>query len=98
MRQCNRILQALRLHNGEAAQALPDLYKRPVCYNATCFQYFTLKRKAHVADLKALTKELGIDFTVDENTSHLDYSPEGKRSALAQAHLKAREASGRYFG
>jgi len=52
----------------------------------------------HVDDLKAVTQELGIDFTIDEHRSHLDYSPEGKRSMLAQAHLKARQESGRYFG
>jgi hypothetical protein len=52
----------------------------------------------HVDDLKSLTRELGIDFTIDGERSHLDYSPEGKRSVLAQAHLKAREESGRYFG
>lgn len=52
----------------------------------------------HVDDLKELTQELGIDFNIDGKRSHLDYSPEGKRSLIAQAHLKARQESGRYFG
>lgn len=54
--------------------------------------------KMHVNDLKTITKELGFDFTLEDGTSHLDYSPEGKRSALALAHLKARKESGSYFG
>jgi hypothetical protein len=52
----------------------------------------------HVDDLKIVTKELGFDFTLEDGSSHLDYSPEGKRSALAKAHLKARQESGRLFG
>ncbi|PQL91536.1 MFS transporter [Apibacter adventoris] len=54
--------------------------------------------KMHIEDLKTVTNELGFDFTMDNGESHLDYSPEGKRSALAQAHLKAREESGSFFG
>jgi hypothetical protein len=52
----------------------------------------------HVNDLKSVTKELGFDFTLDDGSSHLDYSPEGKRSALAKAHLAARQQSGKFFG
>lgn len=52
----------------------------------------------HVDDLKKVTKELGFDFTLEDGSSHLDLSPEGKRAALAKAHLKAREASGKFFG
>lgn len=54
--------------------------------------------KMHIADLKQVTKELGFDFTLQDGSSHLDYSPEGKRSLLAKAHLKAREEAGSYFG
>lgn len=54
--------------------------------------------KMHVNDLKTVTKELGFDFTLEDGSSHLDYSPEGKRSALAIAHLKARKESGSFFG
>jgi nitrate reductase gamma subunit len=52
----------------------------------------------HIDDLKIVTKQLGFDFTHEDGTSHLDLSPEGKRSRLAQAHLKARLESGRLFG
>lgn len=52
----------------------------------------------HVNDLKTVTKELGFDFTREDGTSHLDYSPEGKRSLLAKAHLEARQESGSFFG
>lgn len=51
----------------------------------------------HIDDLKDVTKELGFDFTLEDGSSHLDLSPEGKRSALAKAHLKARLESGRFF-
>src|SRR3970282_67114 len=44
----------------------------------------------HINDLKTVTKELGFDFSMEDGGSHLDLSPEGKRSRLAQAHLKAR--------
>ena len=53
----------------------------------------------HIDDLKIVTKQLGFDFTHEDGTSHLDLSPEGKRSRLAQAHLKARlESGGSLFG
>ncbi len=52
----------------------------------------------HIKDLKILTKELGFDFDREDGSSHLDLSPEGKRSRLAQAHLKAREEGGKLFG
>jgi hypothetical protein len=51
-----------------------------------------------VNDLKQVTAQMGCDFTRTDGTSHLDYSPLGKRSLLARAHLKARQRSGRYFG
>ena len=51
-----------------------------------------------VDDLKAVTAQLGCDFTRTDGKSHLDYSPRGKRALLARAHLKARAESGRYFG
>ena len=54
--------------------------------------------KMHIEDLKTVTKELGFDFTLQDGSSHLDYSPEGKRSLLAKAHLKAREDAGSFFG
>lgn len=52
----------------------------------------------HINDLKIVTKELGFDFIHEDGTSHLDLSPEGKRSRLAQAHLKARLEGGNLFG
>jgi hypothetical protein len=53
----------------------------------------------HIDDLKIVTKELGFDFTLKDGTSHLDLSPEGKRSRLAVAHLKARQQDGgKLFG
>lgn len=54
--------------------------------------------KMHVDDLKALTSELGFDYTLADGTSHLDLSPQGKRAALARAHLAARKQSGSFFG
>lgn len=54
--------------------------------------------KLHIDDLKIVTKELGFDFTLEDGSSHLDLSPEGKRSRLAKAHLKARQEDGRFFG
>jgi hypothetical protein len=48
--------------------------------------------------LKTVTEQLGFDFTHEDGTSHLDLSPEGKRSRLAQAHLKARLEGGNLFG
>ncbi|MFZ1321616.1 MAG: MFS transporter [Ignavibacteria bacterium] len=52
----------------------------------------------HIDDLKAVTKELGFNFDNKDGSSHLDLSPEGKRSALAKAHLNARLESGSFFG
>ncbi|QJB36030.2 MFS transporter [Chitinophaga oryzae] len=52
----------------------------------------------HVDDLKTVTKAIGFDFTLEDGTSHLDYSPEGKRSLLARAHLRARQEGGNLFG
>jgi hypothetical protein len=53
----------------------------------------------HIDDLKTVTKQLGFDFTLKDGTSHLDLSPEGKRSRLATAHLKARQQDGgKLFG
>ena len=53
----------------------------------------------HIDDLKIVTKQLGFDFTLEDGSSHLDLSPEGKRSRLATAHLKARqENGGKLFG
>jgi hypothetical protein len=54
--------------------------------------------KLHIQDLKTVTEELGFDFSHEDGTSHLDLSPEGKRSRLAQAHLKARLEGGNLFG
>lgn len=54
--------------------------------------------KLHVDDLKQVTRELGYDFTRADGTSHLDLSPQGKRAALAKAHLAARKQSGSLFG
>lgn len=54
--------------------------------------------RLHVEDVKDVARELGFDFTRADGTSHLDYSPRGKRAALATAHLKARQESGSLFG
>ena len=54
--------------------------------------------KMHINDLKEVTLESGFDFRLKNKGNHLDYSPEGKRSLLAKAHLKARENAGSYFG
>ncbi len=54
--------------------------------------------KVQIDDLKQVTRELGFDFSKKDGTHHLDLSPEGKRSALARAHFKARQASGKFFG
>ncbi len=54
--------------------------------------------RLHIHDLKTVTKQVGFDFTLADGSSHLDLSPEGKRSRLAQAHLKARQESGSFFG
>jgi hypothetical protein len=50
----------------------------------------------HVGDLKQVTQELGFDYTLKDGSSHLDLSPEGKRAALARAHLQARKKQ--FFG
>jgi len=52
----------------------------------------------HIDDLKQVTSELGYDYTLSDGSSHLDLSPQGKRAALAKAHLAARKKSGAYFG
>ncbi len=54
--------------------------------------------KLHVEDLEKVTRQLGFDFTLEGGGSHLDLSPEGKRSALAKAHFKARQEAGSFFG
>lgn len=54
--------------------------------------------KLHIEDLKKITREAGFDFTLEDGGSHLDLSPEGKRSALAKAHFEARQESGSFFG
>jgi len=54
--------------------------------------------KMHINDLKDVTLASGFDFKLKSGDNHLNYSPEGKRSLLAKAHLKAREEAGSYFG
>lgn len=54
--------------------------------------------QTHIEDLKNVTKELGFDYDKKDGNNHMDLSPEGKRSALAMAHLNARERSGKFFG
>ncbi|HUG80032.1 MAG TPA: hypothetical protein VML01_00100 [Bryobacterales bacterium] len=54
--------------------------------------------KMHIDDLKIVTKQMGFDFTLADGSSHLDLSPQGKRAALAKAHLAARKESGAFFG
>ncbi|MDD5201343.1 MAG: hypothetical protein PHC88_16250 [Terrimicrobiaceae bacterium] len=54
--------------------------------------------KMHTDDLKHVTKQLGFDYTLAGGSSHLDLSPQGKRAALAKAHLAARQESGAFFG
>jgi hypothetical protein len=51
-----------------------------------------------VRDLEELTAELGMDYRLASGGNHLRLSPQGKRAALANAHLAAREQSGRFFG
>ena len=51
-----------------------------------------------VDDLKVVTKELGFNFDLENGGSHLDLSPQGKRAALAKAHLAARKEAGQFFG
>ncbi|MGN6644430.1 MAG: MFS transporter, partial [Verrucomicrobiota bacterium] len=52
----------------------------------------------HVNDLKDVTAQLGFDFKRKDGSTHLDYSPQGKRALLAKAHLQARQKSGSLFG
>ncbi len=54
--------------------------------------------RMHVEDLKQVTSELGYDYRLAGGGSHLDLSPQGKRAALAKAHLAARAESGAFFG
>ena len=54
--------------------------------------------KLHVKDLKEITTQLGFDLENEKGESLLEYSPKGKRDLLAIAHLKARQASGKFFG
>ena len=54
--------------------------------------------RQHVEDLKRVTGEVGFDFSLKNGQSHLDLSPQGKRAAVANAHLAARATSGSYFG
>lgn len=54
--------------------------------------------RLHVEDLKGVAKEVGFDFSLADGTSHLDLSPQGKRAALARAHLEARRRAGSLFG
>jgi hypothetical protein len=52
----------------------------------------------HVDDLKDVTAQLGFNYARKDGRTHLDYSPQGKRALLAQAHLKARRQAGSLFG
>jgi hypothetical protein len=54
--------------------------------------------KLHVDDVKEVAAEMGFNYRRKDGTSHLDYSPQGKRALLAKAHLKVREDSGSFFG
>lgn len=54
--------------------------------------------QTHIKDLKDVTKDLGFNYDKADGSNHLELSPEGKRSALANAHLKARNESGKLFG
>lgn len=88
------------------------IFQRPAQLGANIYKIEGVKRgmavcphtkekfatQIHIDDLKMLTKELGFNFDLESGKSYLDYSPEGKRSIMAKAHLKAREASGRFFG
>jgi hypothetical protein len=51
-----------------------------------------------IRDLEDVTRELGMDYRLADGSSHLHLSPQGKRAALARAHLAARAESGRLFG
>lgn len=52
----------------------------------------------HLDDVKDVTAQLGFNYTRKDGTTHLDYSPRGKRALLAKAHLKARQKAGSLFG
>lgn len=54
--------------------------------------------QTHINDLKKVTRELGFNYEKPGGSNHLDLSPEGKRSALAKAHFKARKDAGYFFG
>lgn len=54
--------------------------------------------KMQIDDLKEVTSKMGFDYERLDGSSHLDFSPQGKRALLAKSHLKAREQSGSYFG
>lgn len=54
--------------------------------------------QTHIEDLKKVSKTLGFNYEKQDGTNHLDLSPEGKRVALANAHLQARKESGKLFG
>lgn len=54
--------------------------------------------QTHIEDLKKVSKTLGFNYDKQDGTNHLDLSPEGKRAALANAHLQARKESGKLFG
>lgn len=51
----------------------------------------------HIDDLKKVTEEMGFNFSLEDGRSYLDWSPEGKRSNFAKAHMKAREEAGSGF-
>jgi hypothetical protein len=83
------------------AQIGSHIYKREGTKRgmAVCpYTHQEFTTQMHVDDLKTVTKQLGFDFTLEDGTSHLDYSPEGKRSLLARAHLNARIEGGYFFG
>jgi nitrate reductase gamma subunit len=54
--------------------------------------------RMQIDDLERVTRELGYDYDLAAGGSHLGLSPQGKRAALARAHLTARKRSGAYFG
>ncbi len=83
------------------AQLGANLYKKEGSRRGMAVCPHTKKEFAaqiHVDDLKKVTEELGFNFGKEDGTSHLDLSPEGKRSALARAHFEARKESGHFFG
>jgi hypothetical protein len=51
-----------------------------------------------IRDLEEVTREIGMDYDLADGGNHLRLSPQGKRAALAVAHLSARESSGKFFG